>query len=108
MLSVLMLTPDIGLLDRRIAQEAGSLASRGFSVDIYPVFDPLSRSAEGLPAGARNAGVLSHLLEAQNEPAFHVVVLGECGRGHDALSCATGAVRPSRRRSSASGAKSDD
>jgi glycosyltransferase involved in cell wall biosynthesis len=48
-----MLTPDIGFLDRRIAQEAGSLVRRGFSVDIYPVFDPLSRSVPGLPAGVR-------------------------------------------------------
>jgi glycosyltransferase involved in cell wall biosynthesis len=48
-----MLTPDVGFLDRRIAQEAGTLAARGFTVDIYPVFDALSRSADGLPAGVR-------------------------------------------------------
>src|SRR5689334_8401827 len=36
---VLMLTPDIGFLDRRIVQEAASLARVGFSVDIYPTSD---------------------------------------------------------------------
>jgi glycosyltransferase involved in cell wall biosynthesis len=34
-----MLTPDEGYLDRRIAQEAGSLAQRGWNVDIYSVVD---------------------------------------------------------------------
>jgi glycosyltransferase involved in cell wall biosynthesis len=50
---VLMLTPDYGFLDRRIAQEAGSLASRGVPVDIYPVFDSLASSAGGLADGVR-------------------------------------------------------
>lgn len=35
-----MLTPDEGYLDRRIAQEATSLADRGWTVDIYPAVDP--------------------------------------------------------------------
>ncbi len=37
-----MLTPDIDFLDRRIAQEAASLAARGAEVDIFAVFGPLS------------------------------------------------------------------
>lgn len=36
----LMLTPDEGYLDRRIAQEAGSLAANGWVVDIFPAVDP--------------------------------------------------------------------
>src|SRR5574338_1064740 len=39
----LMLTPDEGHLDRRIAQEAGSLAENGWSVDIFPAVDPALR-----------------------------------------------------------------
>src|SRR5574338_148231 len=39
----LMLTPDEGHLDRRIAQEPGSLAANGWSVDIYPAVDPALR-----------------------------------------------------------------
>lgn len=35
-----MLTPDERHLDRRIAQEAGTLAARGWQVDIYPAVDP--------------------------------------------------------------------
>lgn len=35
-----MLTPDEKHLDRRIAQEAASLAARGWSVDIFPAVDP--------------------------------------------------------------------
>lgn len=35
----LMLTPDEGHLDRRIAQEAGSLAANGWAVDIFPAVD---------------------------------------------------------------------
>jgi glycosyltransferase involved in cell wall biosynthesis len=35
-----MLTPDEGHLDRRIAQEAGTLAHLGWEVDIYPAVDP--------------------------------------------------------------------
>lgn len=45
-----MLTPDEGHLDRRIAQEAASLAGRGWSVDIFPVVDP------GLTFGGQLAG----------------------------------------------------
>lgn len=36
---VLMLTPDEGHLDRRIAQEAASLSRQGNEVDIYPAVD---------------------------------------------------------------------
>jgi glycosyltransferase involved in cell wall biosynthesis len=35
-----MLTPDEGHLDRRIAQEAGTLAAAGWEVQIYPAVDP--------------------------------------------------------------------
>lgn len=35
----LMLTPDEGHLDRRIVQEAASLAANGWAVDIYPAVD---------------------------------------------------------------------
>jgi glycosyltransferase involved in cell wall biosynthesis len=38
---VLMLTPDLGFLDRRIAQEAATLARRGWRVDIYPALGEL-------------------------------------------------------------------
>jgi glycosyltransferase involved in cell wall biosynthesis len=69
---VLMLTPDVYYLDRRIVQEAGSLASRGYQVDIFltnPAFSPAdatlpplvrilpnpnaSRPASGLPLRLR-------------------------------------------------------
>lgn len=39
-LDALMLTPDEGHLDRRIAQEAATLAARGWTVDIHPAVDP--------------------------------------------------------------------
>lgn len=48
---VLMLTPDEGYLDRRIAQEAASLAKRGSHVDIYPAVDPGLRFDADLAAG---------------------------------------------------------
>lgn len=49
----LMLTPDEGHLDRRIAQEAASLATVGWSVDIYPAVDPGLRFEGDLAAGVR-------------------------------------------------------
>lgn len=48
-----MLTPDEGHLDRRIAQEAGSLASHGWEVDIYAAVDPGLDYEADLPPGAR-------------------------------------------------------
>jgi glycosyltransferase involved in cell wall biosynthesis len=48
-----MLTPDEGYLDRRIAQEAGSLAAAGWSVDIYSAVDPDLRWEEALPDGVQ-------------------------------------------------------
>lgn len=51
-LRVLMLTPDVGFLDRRIAQEAATLAARGDTVDIFAVFGPLNVPA--LPSGVRS------------------------------------------------------
>jgi len=47
-----MLTPDFGQLDRRIAQEAGTLAAAGWQVDIYPTHDP-RLTASGLVAGVQ-------------------------------------------------------
>jgi starch synthase len=49
----LMLTPDEGHLDRRIAQEAGTLAAHGWEVDIYPAVDPGLEYEADLPAGVR-------------------------------------------------------
>ncbi len=49
----LMLTPDEGHLDRRIAQEAGTLAARGWQVDIFPAVDPGLGYEADLPAGVR-------------------------------------------------------
>ena len=49
----LMLTPDEGHLDRRIAQEAGTLAARGWRVDIYPAVDPALDYGADLPTGVR-------------------------------------------------------
>jgi len=46
-----MLTPDEGYLDRRIAQEAGSLARRGWLVDIFSAVDPKLAYGDELPAG---------------------------------------------------------
>jgi glycosyltransferase involved in cell wall biosynthesis len=51
MMRVLMLTPDEGHLDRRIAQEAASLARRGSLVDIYPAVDPGLRFDADLAPG---------------------------------------------------------
>jgi starch synthase len=49
----LMLTPDEGFLDRRIAQEARSLAAAGWSVDIYSAVDRDLRWEETLPDRVR-------------------------------------------------------
>ncbi len=46
---ILMLTPDVYYLDRRIVQEAGSLASRGCRVDIYPTNPALRTDGASLP-----------------------------------------------------------
>ena len=48
-----MLTPDEGHLDRRIAQEAGTLAGHGWEVDIYAAVDPGLDYDADLPPGAR-------------------------------------------------------
>jgi glycosyltransferase involved in cell wall biosynthesis len=48
-----MLTPDEGFLDRRIAQEAVSLAGSGWSVDIEPTADPFLVFDGDLPASVR-------------------------------------------------------
>jgi glycosyltransferase involved in cell wall biosynthesis len=48
-----MLTPDEGHLDRRIAQEAGTLAAHGWDVDIYPAVDPGLDYEANLPRGVR-------------------------------------------------------
>lgn len=48
-----MLTPDEGHLDRRIAQEAGTLAAHGWEVDIYPAVDPGLTYEADLPPGVR-------------------------------------------------------
>lgn len=48
-LRVLMLTPDAGFLDRRIAQEAATLARRGATVDIYPTHEPLAAPVPEVP-----------------------------------------------------------
>jgi glycosyltransferase involved in cell wall biosynthesis len=48
-----MLTPDEGHLDRRIAQEAGTLAAHGWKVDIYPAVDPALDYQADLPPGVR-------------------------------------------------------
>jgi glycosyltransferase involved in cell wall biosynthesis len=58
----LMLTPDEGYLDRRIAQEAATLACRGWSVDIFPVVDSGLRYAGPLVKGVR-------LLSSPHPPA---------------------------------------
>lgn len=59
---VLMLTPDEGHLDRRIAQEAASLVGMGWSVDIYPVVDPALTFGGVLSPGVR-------LLHSPHPPA---------------------------------------
>ena len=48
-----MLTPDEGHLDRRIAQEAGTLARHGWEVDIFPAVDPDLDYEADLPPGVR-------------------------------------------------------
>ena len=48
-----MLTPDEGHLDRRIAQEASTLAAHGWEVDIYPAADPGLDYEANLPPGVR-------------------------------------------------------
>lgn len=60
----LMLTPDEGHLDRRIAQEAATLASRGWSVDIFPVVDP----------GLRYQGLLGDGVRLLSSPHAHAAV----------------------------------
>lgn len=52
-MKALMLTPDAGHLDRRIAQEAGSLAGRGWKVDILPAVDPALAFEDRLSPGVR-------------------------------------------------------
>jgi glycosyltransferase involved in cell wall biosynthesis len=49
----LMITPDEGYLDRRIAQEAGSLASATWVVDIFPAVDPSLSYGDSLADGVR-------------------------------------------------------
>lgn len=51
-----MLTPDEGHLDRRIAQEAGTLAHRDWEVSIYPAVDPGLDCEIDLPTGVRLLG----------------------------------------------------
>lgn len=51
-----MLTPDVGHLDRRIAQEATTLAGRGWTVDIWATVDPDLAYDDDLPAGVRLIG----------------------------------------------------
>lgn len=48
-----MLTPDEGFLDRRIAQEAVSLAGAGWTVDIEPIADPTLAFDGNLPPTVR-------------------------------------------------------
>jgi alpha-maltose-1-phosphate synthase len=60
-LRVLMLTPDAGFLDRRIAQEAATLAHHGATVDIYPTHEPLAAPVPETP-GVRM--VRPHVSEA--------------------------------------------
>ncbi len=48
-----MLTPDEAYLDRRIAQEAASLAARGWSVDIFPAVNPQLAFGGPQPAGVQ-------------------------------------------------------
>ena len=49
----MMLTPDEGFLDRRIAYEAGSLASHGWAVDVVSAVDPTLRYDGSLSPGVR-------------------------------------------------------
>ena len=48
-----MLTPDEGHLDRRIAQEAATLAGHGWQVDIHPAVDAGLAYEDDLPPGVR-------------------------------------------------------
>lgn len=64
---VLMLTPDEGQLDRRIVQEAGSLARRGATVDLYPAADPRLEYEAPLPPGVR---VLPSAVPAATRPPY--------------------------------------
>ncbi|MBI3745854.1 MAG: glycosyltransferase, partial [Chloroflexi bacterium] len=48
-----MLTPDEGHLDRRIAQEAATLAAQGWTVDIHPAVDPHLAFDGDLPPAVR-------------------------------------------------------
>jgi glycosyltransferase involved in cell wall biosynthesis len=48
-----MLTPDIAFLDRRIAQEAASIAARGSQVDIFAVFGPLEAPPTAMSGDVR-------------------------------------------------------
>jgi glycosyltransferase involved in cell wall biosynthesis len=50
---ILMLTPDQGFLDRRIAQEANTLAAHGWAVDIFATHGPLHSPGEMLTPGVR-------------------------------------------------------
>jgi glycosyltransferase involved in cell wall biosynthesis len=52
-MKALMLTPDEGHLDRRIAQEAATLALHGWQVDIHPAVDPGLTYEDDLPPGVR-------------------------------------------------------
>jgi glycosyltransferase involved in cell wall biosynthesis len=49
----LLLTPDVGYLDRRIAQEAATLADAGWQVDIWSAIDPDLRYEAALPPSVR-------------------------------------------------------
>lgn len=60
---LLMLTPDEGHLDRRIVQEAASIARRGATVDIHAAVDPALRYEAVMPPGVtlrRVAGPVRH------------------------------------------------
>lgn len=48
-----MLTPDEGHLDRRIAQEAATLAGHGWQVDIHPAVDAGLTYEDDVPPGVR-------------------------------------------------------
>jgi starch synthase len=76
-----MLTPDQGFLDRRISQEARTLAERGWSVDIYATHDDLEPPSEMLAENVRmlprppqprasTARRLKHLLR-DSAPGLH-------------------------------------
>jgi glycosyltransferase involved in cell wall biosynthesis len=56
-----MLTPDVGFLDRRIAQEAETLVGTGWSVTIHAAVDPQLRWEAPLAPGVH----LTHLMPAR-------------------------------------------